>query len=122
MKAALLYKPGSFNDASAPLVMEDIAIPECGPEDVLIRVTCCGICHTELDQIEGRVRSKAYPVVPGHQVTGVITGFGTNVKSFRKGDRAGLAWINSACGNCDYCLAGLENLCPDFRATGLDAN
>ncbi len=105
-----------------PLVLADVPDPVPGPNEILISVSCCGVCHTELDEIEGRTPPAVYPVIPGHQVVGVVAEAGRAVTKHRKGDRVGVAWIHSACGNCEYCLSGRENLCPSFRATGRDAN
>jgi len=91
-------------------------MPETGEGEVLLRVIRCGVCHTELDEIEGRTPPPQLPVVLGHQVVGVIEEGGN------KGQRVGVAWIASACGHCQHCLAGNENLCNEFKATGRDTN
>jgi propanol-preferring alcohol dehydrogenase len=88
----------------------------------LIKVHACGVCHTELDEIEGRTPPPFLPVVPGHQVVGSVTEAGKNAKKFSAGDRVGVAWIFSACGKCAFCRNGLENLCAEFKATGRDKN
>jgi propanol-preferring alcohol dehydrogenase len=88
----------------------------------LIQVSVCGVCHTELDEIEGRTPPPRLPVVPGHQVIGRVVDNGFGARRFPIGARVGVAWIFSACGKCPHCLAGDENLCADFRATGRDAN
>jgi propanol-preferring alcohol dehydrogenase len=75
-----------------------------------------------LDEIEGRTPPPVLPVVPGHQVVGIVEGSGPGVSRWSNGDRVGVAWIYDACGQCEYCQSGQENLCPDFRATGRDAN
>jgi propanol-preferring alcohol dehydrogenase len=85
-------------------------------------VTACGVCHTELDEIEGRTPPPRLPVIPGHQVVGRVADAGSRAGRFSKGTRVGVAWIFSACGRCEYCTAGLENLCSEFRATGRDAH
>ena len=105
-----------------PLVSAEIARPVPGEKDVLIKVTACGVCHTELDEIEGRTPPPALPVVPGHQVVGRVVETGARAVRFRLGDRVGVAWIHSACGICPYCLAGEENLCSEFKATGRDVD
>lgn len=94
-------------------------IPESG--EVLIKVSTCGVCHTELDEIEGRTPPSFFPMVLGHQVVGKIVDTGSHVIKHKIGDRVGVAWIFSACGTCELCLSGNENLCPDFKATGRDA-
>jgi propanol-preferring alcohol dehydrogenase len=107
---------------SEPLVMATLPDPVPGPREVLLRVSACGVCHTELDEIEGRTPPPVLPVIPGHQVVGVIRSMGDQVKEFRVGDRVGVAWIYSSCGTCSFCLQGNENLCSQFEATGRDRN
>jgi propanol-preferring alcohol dehydrogenase len=80
------------------------------------------VCHTELDEIEGRTPPLYFPIVPGHQVVGRVERTGRDAKRFREGDRIGIAWIHSACGECSYCRKGMENLCDKFMATGRDAH
>ncbi|MBI3340318.1 MAG: zinc-dependent alcohol dehydrogenase family protein [Chloroflexi bacterium] len=113
MKAMLLHETAPLSQNPNPLSFEDWPEPKAGPGEVLIRVTVCGVCHTELDEIEGRMKPRL-PIVPGHQVVGVIE------NGERKGQRVGAAWIASACGKCAQCLSGNENLCADFKATGRD--
>jgi propanol-preferring alcohol dehydrogenase len=96
--------------------------PVPGRGEILIRVSACGICHTELDEIEGRTPPPVFPVIPGHQIVGRIADLGEGAGPFRLGDRVGVGWIHSSCGMCDACLAGNENLCAHFCATGRDAN
>jgi propanol-preferring alcohol dehydrogenase len=113
-----------FSDVAynpAPLQMMDVARPQPSAGEILVHVSACGVCHTELDEIEGRLPLRL-PVVPGHQVVGRVAGTGTGVSAFRLGDRVGVAWIYSACGQCVHCRAGNENLCASFQATGRDAN
>jgi len=105
-----------------PLRLADVPLPSPAPGEVLIRVSACGVCHTELDEIEGRTPPPRLPVIPGHQAVGVVAGIGRGVKNHAEGDRVGAAWIFSACGKCAYCLEGNDNLCPGFRATGRDAD
>jgi propanol-preferring alcohol dehydrogenase len=122
MKAWLLEGVYDMRKDREPLRWADISVrkPEAG--EVLIRVTCCGVCHTELDEIEGRTPPSHYPMVPGHQVVGSVEEVGSDVQKLRTGDRVGVAWIYSSCGSCSFCRSGKENLCPDFRATGRDAH
>lgn len=122
MKAWLLTKACDLNTEKTPLVMSSLAEPAPSDQEVLVRIRCCGVCHTELDEIEGRTQPPIYPVIPGHQVVGIIETCGKEVKRHAVGDRVGVAWIYSACGHCAYCLNGQENLCAQFRATGRDAN
>ena len=121
VKAQLLRRVGPFEEDGAPLDSVEVPDPIPGPGEVLIRVSACGVCHTELDEIEGRM-PLSLPVIPGHQVIGHIVQCGPRPSALRPGMRVGVAWIYSACGRCTYCRAGCENLCPDFRATGRDAN
>lgn len=104
-----------------PLRMEDLSDPLPGPGEILVEVSVCGICHTELDEIEGRLQP-VFPVIPGHQAVGRVAGLGPGTERFKLGDRVGIAWIHSACGRCDFCKEGNENLCPDFKGTGCDAH
>jgi len=105
-----------------PLELEDREVPDPGEGEVRLKVSACGVCHTELDEIEGRTPPPELPVIPGHQVVGTVDKNGANAQRFSPGDRVGVAWIFSACGECEYCRRGEENLCPDFRATGRDAD
>lgn len=122
MKAWLLNKVSDLSKVTEPLTLADLSVPVPKEGEVLIRINCCGICHTELDEIEGRTPPDNYPVIPGHQVVGVVERSGFNATRFNKGDRVGVAWIFSSCGQCEYCLAGDENLCVKFKATGRDFN
>lgn len=104
-----------------PLRVVEMPIPSVGSTDVLVRVTVCGVCHTELDEIEGRTPPSRLPMVPGHQVIGRIEERGEQALRFQAGQRVGVAWIFSACGTCKFCREGNENLCDKFMATGRDA-
>lgn len=119
MKAMLLSGTSDMSRVSEPLGLREIPEPDQKPGHIVLRVSACGVCHTELDEIEGRTPPPRYPVIPGHQVVGrVVQAAG----DFHEGDRAGVAWIFSACGVCKFCVRGEENLCSDFRATGRDAD
>ena len=120
MKAWILTGISDLHQEHQPLQQTDIPTPVPGPSEILIRISCCGICHTELDEIEGRTPPPAYPVIPGHQVIGRVAERGANAHRFLQDERVGVAWIFSACGKCEYCLIGKENLCENFRATGRD--
>jgi propanol-preferring alcohol dehydrogenase len=173
MKAMVLNRLGSLEENRAPLEMAELPDPVPGEHEILIKVSACGVCHTELDEIEGRTPPPRLPVVLGHQVVGRVIssgpprssvpspprsggsgdsqprdaaspsrlgGYGdisaspprsgstgvptgdSQPRRFKIGDRVGVAWIYSACGHCKFCLSGNENLCPDFQATGRDAN
>jgi propanol-preferring alcohol dehydrogenase len=104
-----------------PLEPAELSEPAPGPGEVLLRVLTFGVCHTELDEIEGRTPPASLPAVLGHQVVGRVAGAGPGATRFRLGERLGVGWIYSACGRCPFCLAGEENLCPSFRAAGRDA-
>ncbi len=122
MKAMLLNELGDLRAHPTPLRLLQVPEPVAGPGQVLIRVAACGVCHTELDEIEGRTPPPKLPVILGHQVVGVIETVSPDVTTRKSGERVGVAWIFSACGQCDFCLSGQENLCPHFRATGRDAD
>ena len=119
MKAIVLKKITQVE--TKPLELEELPIPEPGYNEILIKVSACGICHTELDEIEGRKKPKL-PVVLGHEVIGYVDRLGSKIKKFKIGDRVGVSWIYSSCGRCKFCTSGRENLCPDFKATGCDAD
>ena len=122
MKAMLLRKISPLTENPQPLELAEIAAPQPGPGEVLLRISACGVCHTELDEIEGRTPPPSLPVVLGHQVVGRVAASGPGASRFASGERVGVAWIYSACGHCAHCLAGNENLCAAFRATGRDAH
>ncbi len=100
----------------------NLSVPVPSPHEVLIKVSVCGICHTEIDEIEGRLVPPKYPIVPGHEIVGRVHAAGSEVHKYKPGDRVGVAWIHSTCGRCSFCVRGDENLCDDFRATGLHAH
>lgn len=120
MKAMVLNSIGPLKDNPTPLTMLDIPIPEPQVGQLLIKISVCGVCHTELDEIEGRTPPSTLPMIPGHQVVGIVEKLGADVNLFTIGDRVGVAWIFSACGSCKFCLSEQENLCPSFSATGRD--
>lgn len=143
MKAMLLRQLSSLADNPTPLELADWPQPTPGEGELLLQVSVCGVCHTELDEIEGRTPPPRLPVIPGHQVVGRVAALGPPINStterlptfndenprlsasypdLQVGERVGVAWIYSACGRCPFCLRGQENLCPDFRATGRDAH
>ncbi len=122
MKAMLLKRVSDLRSESNPLDLSDVPVPEPGEGEILIRVKASGVCHTELDEIEGRTPPPHYPVIPGHQVVGTVEETGPNAVAHAFGDRVGVAWIYSSCGVCSYCREGNNNLCPEFMATGRDAD
>ena len=119
MKAMVLATTAPIE--TNPLALQETAAPQPQTGQIRVRVTACGVCHTELDQIEGRLEARL-PVIPGHEVVGRVDTLGPETSRFKPGDRAGIAWIFSACGRCPFCRAGNENLCAEFRGTGCDAD
>ncbi len=122
MKAMVLKELAGLSRIREPLKLEEVPVPEPGKKELLLKVLTCGVCHTELDEIEGRTPPPVLPVILGHQVVGRIANQGKGCSKFREGERVGVAWIYSSCGKCEHCLAGNENLCKDFRASGRDAD
>ena len=104
-----------------PLKMIDLPTPVPGPGEILVKISVCGVCHTELDEIEGRIQAK-FPIVLGHEIVGRVERMGSEAKKFNLGDRVGVAWIHSACGKCRFCEEGNENLCSEFQGTGCHAH
>ncbi|MBP1749578.1 MAG: adhA [Deltaproteobacteria bacterium] len=105
-----------------PLRLIDMPVPACNAGEILVRISACGVCHTELDEIEGRTPPAKFPIIPGHQVIGLVEACSEGAGRFKIGDRVGIAWLNSACGTCRFCREGNENLCDQFMATGRDVN
>ena len=122
MKAMVLHGLCSLKENKSPLDLMEMPQPVPAENEILVKVSACGVCHTELDEIEGRTPPPHFPVVLGHQVVGSVEKIGGKARAFRLEDRVGIAWIYSACGKCKFCLEGDENLCSDFKATGRDAN
>lgn len=120
MKAWVLHKPGPLEEN--PLKLERLKMPVPLPGEVLIEVTACGVCHTDLHTVEGDIATPVLPIVPGHQVVGRVVEAGTGTKAFKVGDRVGVAWLFGTCGECAYCRRGDENLCANARFTGLHRN
>jgi len=122
MKAWVIEKISDLTKEDKPLSQKDLPKPETKEGELLIKVKVCGVCHTELDEIEGRTLPPEFPVVPGHQVIGIVEKSNVKNGEIKVGERVGVAWIFSACGKCEYCSSGQENLCSDFTATGRDVN
>jgi propanol-preferring alcohol dehydrogenase len=122
MKAMVLQSIGDLGRTAAPLVYTDVPRPEPGQGQLLLKIGACGVCHTELDEIEGRTPPPFFPVIPGHEIVGTVEKNGPKSIRYAVGDRVGVGWIYSACGACAFCRGGRENLCREFRATGRDAN
>jgi propanol-preferring alcohol dehydrogenase len=93
-----------------------------GPGEVRVKVQVCGLCHTDLHTVEGDLTPHKRPVVPGHQIVGVIDSLGPNVTTLKEGDRVGIPWLHSTCGICEFCRHGLENLCVNAKFTGYDVD
>ncbi len=118
MRAAFLQEPAPIE--TAPLVVGDRPIPAPRPGEVRIRVHACGVCHTDLHIAEGDLPVHRAPLIPGHQIVGIIEEVGTGVEPARVGDRVGMTWLGWADGVCDACRRGEENLCPRAQFTGYD--
>ncbi len=116
MKALIISKTASLADNPRPLQLVELEKPQPGEGQVLVKVSVCGVCHTELDEIEGRTPPPSLPVVPGHEVIGRVASLGKNTSRFDRGERVGVGWVYSSSGSDD------ENLSPEFRATGRDVN
>ena len=108
-------------ESGGTLALEQMSDPTPRRGELLVEVSVCAVCRTDLDLADGRLVPPAYPVIPGHQVVGRVVDVGSDVDRERIGARVGVAWIHSACGSCRWCRAGMENLCPEFRSTGCDA-
>ncbi|NOZ30075.1 MAG: zinc-dependent alcohol dehydrogenase family protein [Chloroflexi bacterium] len=102
-----------------PLVLEEVPDPTPGPGQIRLRVRACGLCHTDLHTVEGELRLPRLPIIPGHQIVGIVDQVGPGVTRFQPGDRAGVPWLNHTCGECEYCRRGQENLCERAQFTGL---
>lgn len=120
MKAMVL---GAFHPAAEnPLEMMDVPVPYVGPEDILVKVRCCGVCHTDLHAVEGELPNAKLPLIPGHEVIGLVERVGERARRFKVGQRVGAAWLKSACGVCRFCRSQRENLCEKARFNGYQAD
>ena len=121
MRAWRVRRPGPAG--SGPMDFDDhAAVPEAGPGELLVAVSACGVCRTDLHVAEGDLAVHRPGVIPGHEVVGEVAALGPGAAGFAVGDRVGIAWLRHTCGTCRYCLRGDENLCPDSRYTGWDAD
>jgi len=120
MKAMLLEKQSLIE--TAPLKLVDLPLPEPKEHEVQIKVHVCGVCRTDLHVIEGDLKHPNLPLIPGHQVVGVVTQLGKGAKRFKIGDRIGVAWLRGTCGQCEFCKEHKENLCKQSIYTGYEAN
>ncbi len=120
MKAMILKKQGTVEDDL--LEYAACSTPEPGDEQILIRIRACGVCHTDLHEVEGDLPLIKKPVIIGHQVVGIVERVGSKVKKFHGGERAGVAWMYRTCGTCEFCASGNENLCGSAEFTGYSVN
>jgi propanol-preferring alcohol dehydrogenase len=119
MKAMVLKEVSPIE--KKPLKMMDIPIPKLSKKQLLVKISICGVCHTELDEIEGRLPVRL-PRVLGHEIVGSVKSLGSEATKFTEGERVGITWLNQTCGKCHFCIAGQENLCEDAQWTGKDVN
>ena len=122
MRAMVLKRICDIERDKNPLELVKLPKPIPKENEILVKVLACGVCHTELDEIEGRTPPPRFPVILGHEVVGIVEEIGAEVRKFKIGDRVGIAWIYSACGKCKMCRKGYENLCKEFKGTGRDAD
>lgn len=120
MRALVVERPAPA--AERPLRTVELPDPVPGRGELLLRVNACGVCRTDLQIAEGDVPAHRLPIVPGHQVVGTVEAVGSDVEGWAPGDRAGVAWLGGACGRCELCRSGRENLCPYAEFTGWDRN
>jgi len=120
VKALVLREPRPVEEN--PLTSVDLPAPEPAPGQVRLQVQACGVCHTDLHLVEGEIALPRLPIVPGHQIIGRVDALGAGVTRFALGARVGVPWLYSACGQCNYCRRGRENLCDEARFTGQHAD
>jgi propanol-preferring alcohol dehydrogenase len=104
--------------STEPLVLADVPAPEPGPGQVRLRVQVCGVCRTDLHVVEGDLPPAKRPIIPGHEIVGVVDRVGPGVRTLQEGDRAGIAWLQQTCGRCEFCISQRENLCDQALFTG----
>jgi len=120
MRAMVLT--GFRSPGERPLELRHVPVPEAGPEDILIKVRCCGVCHTDLHIVENEIPDARLPLIPGHEVIGTVERAGEKAGRFKIGQRVGAAWLRSTCGTCRFCRSGRENLCETARFNGYHAD
>ena len=120
MKAVVLNKTSLIEEK--PLELTDLPPPAVADDQILVKVSVCGACHTDLDEVEGRLKPTKLPIVLGHQIVGTVADKGKAVTKFKTGDRVGITWLYSACGECNFCQRGNENLCGEAEWTGKDVD
>ncbi len=120
MKACILHSPAKVE--TNPLEYADAPKPRPAKGEILVRVEVCGVCRTDLHVVEGELPPRKSPVIPGHQIVGVVEALGEDARRFRAGARVGIAWLHHTDQTCEYCRAGMENLCdhPDFTGYTVD--
>src|SRR5450756_933914 len=116
MRAMVLDTPGSA------LQQVELPLPEYGANDILLKVRACGVCRTDLHILDGELSEPKLPLIPGHEIVGVVAAKGEQVERFAIGQRLGVPWLGHTCGHCRYCMSGRENLCDDARFTGYTLN
>ena len=112
MKAMRLHEQGK------PLILEECPVPEPGPQDVLIKISACAVCRTDVHVCDGDLKQPKLSLIPGHEIVGIVTACGDKVNNVNVGDRVGVPWLGYTCGECEYCQSGRENLCDNARFTG----
>lgn len=121
MRAWQVRRPGRMS--TGPLALASVPVPQPGPDELLVAVRACGVCRTDLHVAEGDLAAHKPDVTPGHEIVGEVVAFGADASSrFAVGDRVGIPWLRHTCGRCRYCVRGQENLCPNSRYTGWDAD
>jgi alcohol dehydrogenase, propanol-preferring len=116
MKAMVLHSPGT------PLRLEELPVPSPGPDQLLLRVRACAVCRTDLHVVDGELPAPKLPLVPGHQIVGIVEAAGSGVSGVEIGARVGVPWLGWTCGECRFCRIGRENLCTGARFTGYQIN
>src|SRR2546425_11998686 len=112
MRALVLFEP------KTPLKQVQLSDPKPAPGEILVRVEACAVCRTDLHVIDGELPQPKLPLVPGHEIVGRVVGAGETSSRFAIGDRVGIPWLGRTCSLCEYCKAGLENLCDNPQFTG----
>ena len=120
MRAQVLERQAAAEER--PLELREVPVPEPGPGEVLLKISACGVCHTDLHIVEGDLPLRKKPIVPGHEIVGRVEALGPVVEGISVGDRVGAAWLHRACGKCRFCRRGQENLCESALFTGWDVD
>jgi alcohol dehydrogenase, propanol-preferring len=120
MRAMLLNQQVPIEQS--PLTLVEVTDPQPQAHELRIRVSCCAVCRTDLHVIEGDLPARKLPLIPGHQIVGTVDALGPGCSQCSVGQRVGIAWLRHTCGQCRYCAAGRENLCPDSQYTGYHAD